>query len=147
MLWDICSDFPLEELMRFHESNPELLTVMSTNVMKKVAHAYGQLTFDETTRQLVRFDEKMNPPLSTSIDCGVYLIRAQEFYNSPHFSAILEETESYNRQIEGKNRLFQKIYGDFSQNMMNKVLYSGLRLNELIKILCGMKECNVFSRS
>jgi mannose-1-phosphate guanylyltransferase len=85
---DICSDFPLRDMLEFHTRHGKILTMMGTYVTKKISQCYGCLTIDENTKELLRFNEKPETYLSNLINCGVYILKAKEFFAYENFKEI-----------------------------------------------------------
>lgn len=72
---DVCADFPLYELYKYHEerSSTALVTIMSTEATRQQANHYGCLVFDFNTGSVSHYVEKPSSYVSTFINCGVYV--------------------------------------------------------------------------
>lgn len=72
---DVCADFPLEELHKFHMERPAsaLVTIMSTEATRQQSLHYGCLVFDRASGAVSHYVEKPSSYVSTYINCGVYV--------------------------------------------------------------------------
>ncbi|XP_050671518.1 mannose-1-phosphate guanyltransferase alpha-B [Leptidea sinapis] len=77
---DVCADFPLRELWKFHEERPNaLVTMMGTEATRQQAIFYGCMVREASTKAVTHYVEKPNSYVSTLINCGVYVCSLQVF--------------------------------------------------------------------
>lgn len=70
---DVCSDFPLSQMLEFHEKRPgALITVLGTEATKQQSVYYGCLVCAKETSEITHYVEKPSTFVSTLINCGVY---------------------------------------------------------------------------
>lgn len=75
---DVCSDFPLEELLEFHGQRKALLTVMATEANKQQSLNYGCLVLAKEGG-IDHYVEKPSTFVSKIINCGVYIASMEIF--------------------------------------------------------------------
>lgn len=75
---DICADFPLKELVDFHESKKSLLTIMATEAIRQQSSNYGCMVLDKGGK-VAHYVEKPSTFVSTLINCGVYVASLELF--------------------------------------------------------------------
>jgi mannose-1-phosphate guanylyltransferase len=71
--FDICSSFPLIELLHQHIRTDAIATVLGKRVFADEAKTYGCLVADRNTAEIVHWAEKPETFVSDLINCGVYL--------------------------------------------------------------------------
>ncbi|KAL4716518.1 hypothetical protein ACJJTC_015946 [Scirpophaga incertulas] len=78
---DVCADFPLEELWKFHaEKQNALVTIMGTEATRQQSVHYGCMVCEPSTKAVNHYVEKPNSYVSTLINCGVYVCSLQVFH-------------------------------------------------------------------
>ncbi|CAH2986601.1 unnamed protein product [Chilo suppressalis] len=78
---DVCADFPLRELLTFHEERPTaLVTIMGTEATRQQSVHYGCMVREPSTKAVNHYVEKPNSYVSTLINCGVYVCSLQVFH-------------------------------------------------------------------
>ncbi|XP_018018007.1 mannose-1-phosphate guanyltransferase alpha [Hyalella azteca] len=73
---DVCGDFPLEEMLKFHESRAgknALVTLLATEATRQQSCMYGCIVEDKETHEVLHYVEKPSTFVSTLINCGVYI--------------------------------------------------------------------------
>lgn len=70
---DVCAEFPLEEMLKAHQNNTAVLTVMTTEATRQQSLNYGCLVLGKDNKTIVHYVEKPSTFVSTLINCGVYL--------------------------------------------------------------------------
>lgn len=78
---DICSSFPLIQLIKLHESNSKkgaICTMMATTVPQKESNNYGCLVLGDYG-QVVHYVEKPQSYINDIVNCGIYLFESQMF--------------------------------------------------------------------
>lgn len=75
---DVCADFPLEELLQFHEDKKSLLTIMATEATRQQSLNYGCLVINGENC-VAHYVEKPSTFVSTLISCGVYVATNEIF--------------------------------------------------------------------
>ncbi|KAI5455332.1 hypothetical protein NCC49_000146 [Naganishia albida] len=70
---DICSSFPLADLMSMHQRHRGVGTMMGVPVPKETATRYGCIVHDPETSQVLHYVEKPEKWISSLINGGVYL--------------------------------------------------------------------------
>ncbi|XP_077979372.1 mannose-1-phosphate guanylyltransferase regulatory subunit alpha-A-like isoform X1 [Glandiceps talaboti] len=80
---DVCCDFPLEEMLEFHNSVPANVkfTMLATQATKLQSLNYGCLVEDEQTHEVCHYVEKPQTFVSSTINCGMYLFSPEIFQN------------------------------------------------------------------
>ena len=73
---DVCADFPLKDMLDFHNS---AITVMATEATRHQSLNYGCLVTDNQTGHILHYVEKPATYVSTLINCGVYLFNKEIF--------------------------------------------------------------------
>lgn len=77
---DVCSDFPLSEILQFHKSKDNaLMTIMATETTKQQALNYGCIAKHPTLDHMTHYVEKPSTFVSTLISCGVFFCSLQIF--------------------------------------------------------------------
>jgi len=96
---DVCGDFPLTEMLRYHRSNRhgdhhshrELYTMLGTEATRQQSHNYGCVVSKKETGEVVHYVEKPETFVSTTINCGVYLFSMHIFQ---HLSQAFEKRQN-----------------------------------------------------
>ena len=78
---DICSSFPLSEMVNFHHQHEGTATILATTVSRDEAQKYGCLVRKDDTSEVLHYVEKPETFVSASISCGVYLFNTSIFEN------------------------------------------------------------------
>jgi len=76
---DVCADFPLAELLEFHNTKGGILTIMGTEATRQQSVNYGCLVTEKSTGKVTHYVEKPNTYVSTLINCGVYVCSIEVF--------------------------------------------------------------------
>ncbi|XP_047520641.1 mannose-1-phosphate guanyltransferase alpha-A [Pieris napi] len=77
---DVCADFPLKKLWKFHDAKPDgLVTIMGTEATRQQSVYYGCMVRETNTNAVTHYVEKPNSYVSTLINCGVYVCSLQVF--------------------------------------------------------------------
>ncbi|EFN63031.1 Mannose-1-phosphate guanyltransferase alpha [Camponotus floridanus] len=75
---DVCADFPLQEMVDFHNSKQALLTIMATEATRQQSLNYGCMVLGKEG-EVAHYVEKPSTFVSTLINCGVYLASLEIF--------------------------------------------------------------------
>ncbi|KAJ3080313.1 hypothetical protein HK102_003143 [Quaeritorhiza haematococci] len=79
---DICSSFPLEDMLYFHNSQDlPVATLLGVRVDKSEVQKYGSVVVNPETNEVLHFVEKPETFISDLISCGVYLFEAKAIFN------------------------------------------------------------------
>jgi len=71
---DVCADFPLEDMLLFHQSKEgAMATILGTEATRQQSVNYGCIVEDKDTHSVLHYVEKPNSYISTMINCGVYI--------------------------------------------------------------------------
>ncbi|XP_042896937.1 mannose-1-phosphate guanyltransferase alpha-B [Parasteatoda tepidariorum] len=70
---DVCGDFPLVEMRKFHQEKNALITVLGTEATHMQSQQYGCIVKNNDTNKIVHYVEKPSSFVSTTINCGVYI--------------------------------------------------------------------------
>lgn len=86
---DICSSFPLRNMMDYHmKNNSNGFTIMSTKVSPKESHRFGCIVTDTgSDGRVVHYAEKPNTDVSDLINTGVYIIHPDLVRKFPEIKA------------------------------------------------------------
>jgi len=77
---DVCADFPLEEMLKFHlNKDNAVATILGTEATRQQSVNYGCIVEDKTNHAVLHFVEKPKSYISTMINCGVYIFSTQVF--------------------------------------------------------------------
>ena len=61
---DVCAEFPLNEMLKFHESQTFKVTVMATEATKAQSMTYGCIVEDKNNHTMLHYVEKVYYELS-----------------------------------------------------------------------------------
>ena len=78
---DVCSDFPLEELMNSHTHSKATLTIMTTEATRQQSLNYGCVVEDKSTHTMRHYVEKPSTYISSLVNTGVYIV-TQDIFNN-----------------------------------------------------------------
>ncbi|KAK9460448.1 nucleotide-diphospho-sugar transferase [Lipomyces oligophaga] len=70
---DICSSFPLKEMLEFFDDKEAKAVILGTRVEPEVARNFGCLVSDPATKRVIHYVEKPETHISNLINAGVYL--------------------------------------------------------------------------
>ncbi|KAK9387746.1 nucleotide-diphospho-sugar transferase [Lipomyces mesembrius] len=70
---DICSSFPLAEMLSMFEEKEAKAVILGTRVEPQVASNFGCIVMDPATKKVIHFVEKPESHISNLINGGVYL--------------------------------------------------------------------------
>ncbi|XP_074027285.1 GDP-mannose pyrophosphorylase A [Leptinotarsa decemlineata] len=82
---DVCADFPLNELYKFHKeqsiknNNKALVTIMGTEATRQQSLHYGCIVTNKETHEVTHYVEKPSSYVSTLINCGIYVFSLDIF--------------------------------------------------------------------
>ena len=90
---DVCSDFPLQEMLKFHSSAEarNTMTVMTTEATRQQSLNYGCVVKDEDNHTMRHYVEKPATYISSLVNCGVYIIDPTKFFT--HLKAVFDEKQ------------------------------------------------------
>ncbi|KAJ9579165.1 hypothetical protein L9F63_024726, partial [Diploptera punctata] len=97
---DICADFPLVEMLNFHQERKDKLvvTIMATEATRQQSMHYGCIVQDRETFEVTHYVEKPSTFVSTLINCGIYICSVDIFQT---FASVFNarHQEYYNESI------------------------------------------------
>eukprot|EP01135_Chromosphaera_perkinsii_P009095 Nk52_evm1s1618 gene=Nk52_evmTU1s1618 len=76
---DICSTFPLNDIVKFHKSHKKDHTIMGKHLDNIPPSYYGQIVENPQTSEVLHYAEKPETTVSNIINCGVYLFSPSIF--------------------------------------------------------------------
>lgn len=78
---DVCCDFPLVEMLEFHKSKGPGVrhTILGTNATRQQSLNYGCIVEDSETHRVKHYVEKPETFVSTTINCGIYILSPEIF--------------------------------------------------------------------
>ncbi|CAH1397841.1 unnamed protein product [Nezara viridula] len=77
---DVCADFPLQDILSFHEEKGNsLITIMATETSKEQALNYGCIAKHPMLDYMTHYVEKPSTFVSNLISCGVYFCSVELF--------------------------------------------------------------------
>lgn len=92
---DICSNFPLNDMLRRHEqSKGALCTMLATRIPRELTPRYGCIVSDPNTHEILHYVEKPSSFISDLINCGVYLFDSSIFSEIHRFKQLREKDSS-----------------------------------------------------
>lgn len=114
---DVCSSFPLHDMMKAHQKNEQaLLTVMAKAPARE---GFGRFIYDQNTMQVLHFTNeegsKSTAITEGTVNCGVYLFTVSEMYSEPTYKGY---GESYARILgaskDDDQRTLAKYFNEFA---------------------------------
>lgn len=78
---DICSNFPLLDMLRFHREQGKNCTMAAIRVEEEKSLQFGCLVENPKNHELVHYVERPLTPVSNLINCGIYIFSAAMFTN------------------------------------------------------------------
>ncbi|KAI8807102.1 nucleotide-diphospho-sugar transferase [Cladochytrium replicatum] len=76
---DICTSFPLPEMLAAHHEKKSLGTLLAIQVDRADVHKYGSVVVTPDTHEVLHFVEKPETFVSDLISCGIYLFDKEIF--------------------------------------------------------------------
>jgi len=127
---DICSSFPLKEIVEFQLHHKQELTLVATRINREYASNYGCLVEDPETHQLVHYAEKPETFVSDLINCGMYcfspaFLDYMGVRKEAHMRESGSETEVFRLEqdviipLVGSGRILVYIYNEFWRQIKN----------------------------
>lgn len=112
---DVCGDFPLREMLEFHRTRPAsaICTMLATEATRQQSLTYGCVVENKETHEILHYVEKPETFVSTTINCGIYLLTPGIFQPlEVAFKKNLEENYSFDFQVPSKEviRLEQDVF-------------------------------------
>lgn len=103
---DVCGDFPLQEMLQFHQSRPgkaPLVTLLGTEATRQQSCMYGCIVEDKESHEVLHYVEKPSTFVSNLINCGVYIC-------SPDIFQLLQQLHNarqdfYNEECENSEAI------------------------------------------
>ncbi|KAF2452911.1 GDP-mannose pyrophosphorylase [Lineolata rhizophorae] len=90
---DVCCSFPLGEMLRLFEDKDAEAVILGTRLSSaEAATNFGCIVSDAHTKRVLHYVEKPESPISSLINCGVYLFSTECIFPSIR-SAIKRRTE------------------------------------------------------
>lgn len=76
---DTAGDFPLKEMLDFHNRTNSNFTILSTEATESQSVNYGCIVADKETNEVLHYVEKPETYVSKLINCGIYLFSCDLF--------------------------------------------------------------------
>ncbi|RIB15390.1 nucleotide-diphospho-sugar transferase [Gigaspora rosea] len=70
---DVACSFPLNDMVKFHNTHRGLCTILGTKVAREVANRFGCLVEKSENHEVLHYVEKPESFISNLISCGIYL--------------------------------------------------------------------------
>lgn len=106
---DVCGDFPLIEMAKFHESNKNvMITVLGTEATRQQSQQYGCIVQEKDTHEILHYVEKPSTFVSNIINCGIYLCSLDIFH---YLAAVFKQ-----KQHDYYNGFSDEVGADISEN-------------------------------
>lgn len=93
---DVCADFPLQQLLDFHNKKGGIVTIMSTEATRQQSVNYGCLVIEKDSGKVTHYVEKPNSFVSPLINCGVYVCTVEVFQDMANVFYSRQEGYSNN---------------------------------------------------
>uniref|UniRef100_A0A673KF04 Mannose-1-phosphate guanyltransferase alpha-B n=1 Tax=Sinocyclocheilus rhinocerous TaxID=307959 RepID=A0A673KF04_9TELE len=102
---DVCSEFPLQEMLRFHRQHGEnhCGVLLGTTANRTQSLNYGCIVENHETNEVLHFVEKPSTFVSDIINCGIYLFTPDIF---GHIGTVFQRNQQiyvYNNREELTN--------------------------------------------
>ncbi|URE16292.1 mannose-1-phosphate guanyltransferase [Musa troglodytarum] len=94
---DVCSSFPLPDMLEAHKRYGGLGTVLVIKVSAESANQFGELVADPVTNELLHYTEKPETFVSDRINCGVYIFTPDIFTAIQSVFTLRKETSNLRR--------------------------------------------------
>ncbi|KAJ2556864.1 hypothetical protein EV175_001715 [Coemansia sp. RSA 1933] len=134
---DICSSFPLNELLAQHERHGRLGTIMVTRVARSSAHLYGCVVVDPETRLAEHYVEKPETYVSDMASTGVFV------FDHDIFGFMARAMENRADQLEAE-RAKERAYGRYDDAADTQDI-NRLRLEQdVLRAMAGEKKLSAF---
>ncbi|XP_016093686.1 mannose-1-phosphate guanyltransferase alpha-B isoform X1 [Sinocyclocheilus grahami] len=99
---DVCSEFPLQEMLRFHRQHGEnhCGVLLGTTANRTQSLNYGCIVENHETNEVLHFVEKPSTFVSDIINCGIYLF-TQDIFG--HIGTVFQRNQQERIQEELTN--------------------------------------------
>ncbi|XP_043097056.1 mannose-1-phosphate guanyltransferase alpha-B [Puntigrus tetrazona] len=99
---DVCSEFPLQEMLRFHRQHGEnhCGVLLGTTANRTQSLNYGCIVENHETNEVLHFVEKPSTFVSDIINCGIYLFTPDIF---GHIGVVFQRNQQERIQEELTN--------------------------------------------
>uniref|UniRef100_A0A8C5DV55 Nucleotidyl transferase domain-containing protein n=1 Tax=Gouania willdenowi TaxID=441366 RepID=A0A8C5DV55_GOUWI len=89
---DVCSAFPLEEMLSFQKEHgePNSFVILGTTANRKQSMNYGCIVENEETNEVLHYVEKPSTFVSDIINCGIYLFSPDIFQ---HIGGVFQKNQ------------------------------------------------------
>ncbi|XP_036425383.1 mannose-1-phosphate guanyltransferase alpha-B [Colossoma macropomum] len=89
---DVCSEFPLEDMLRFHRQREgsHCGIILGTTANRKQSLNYGCIVENQQTNEVLHFVEKPSTFVSDIINCGIYLFTPEIF---SHIGTVFQRNQ------------------------------------------------------
>ncbi|TNV79051.1 hypothetical protein FGO68_gene15664 [Halteria grandinella] len=138
---DICSSFPLHEMLKAHQSRQDkeatLLTVMCVNQPSRAARSegFGRFIYDPKTWQVLHFTDHaptFSPNQATS--CGIYLYTVAQLYTEPSYTDF---SDKYARILsiskdDHQERSLAKYFNEFANQFKINTCTEQISMRDLL---------------
>ncbi|XP_030637804.1 mannose-1-phosphate guanylyltransferase regulatory subunit alpha-B [Chanos chanos] len=96
---DVCSEFPLEDMLRFHRQHGDSHCgiILGTTANRKQSLNYGCIVENQHTSEVLHFVEKPSTFVSDVINCGIYLFTPAIF---GHIGEVFQRNQQEKLQEE-----------------------------------------------
>ncbi|XP_046608631.1 mannose-1-phosphate guanyltransferase alpha-A [Neodiprion virginianus] len=114
---DVCADFPLQDMAKFHISKHSLVTVMATEATRQQSLNYGCMVLKKGG-EVDHYVEKPSTFVSTLINCGVYIASADIFQTMADTFYANQQQEKL-LQLNGNGK--DPAYMSFEQDVLMRL--------------------------
>ena len=98
---DICSSFPLYDMLKFQDRTQALLTVMTTNDESDENHTMGAFTQNPQTNEMIHYTEG-GKKSNLTVNCGVYLFSSELFLDKEFIKSLNIKEHDASRALHKK---------------------------------------------
>uniref|UniRef100_A0AAR2KY80 Nucleotidyl transferase domain-containing protein n=1 Tax=Pygocentrus nattereri TaxID=42514 RepID=A0AAR2KY80_PYGNA len=105
---DVCSEFPLEDMLRFHRQREgsHCGIILGTTANRKQSLNYGCIVENQQTNEVLHFVEKPSTFISDIINCGIYLFTPEIF---SHIGTVFQRNQEERLQCKAWKQLSEVI--------------------------------------
>uniref|UniRef100_A0A673HM24 Mannose-1-phosphate guanyltransferase alpha-B-like n=1 Tax=Sinocyclocheilus rhinocerous TaxID=307959 RepID=A0A673HM24_9TELE len=95
---DVCSEFPLQEMLRFHRQHGEnhCGVLLGTTANRTQSLNYGCIVENHETNEVLHFVEKPSTFVSDIINCGIYLFTPDIF---GHIGKVFQKNQQIQEEL------------------------------------------------
>ncbi|MGH0148489.1 UNVERIFIED_CONTAM: hypothetical protein FKN15_013524 [Acipenser sinensis] len=87
---DVCSEFPLVEMLEFQKEHGNTHVILGTTANRKQSMNYGCIVENQDTNEVLHYVEKPSTFVSDIINCGIYLFTPEIF---EHIGLVFQKNQ------------------------------------------------------